>query len=724
MTFAVGGDYLRRVRLLSRVLALLALASPCSAASLLYLSSESVDEPVASGRRIRVSGPATDFHFHPTDDGGLYFWVTDPAPAWGQYYVYFVPVPGLRFAPGPWDGAADCGSSPAPGVCVGRNGGYQPVVGHIDVIDAAYDAGGHLVRFAASFWQQGASPGTRLTGAVRFASGDDACSGADPGAPCDDLDACSAVSTCVDGVCTPSMTVDCPGPAAGGCHDAPTCDPGNGACALPSTWADGISCQPDDRCFIAGYCASGVCSENLVPDSCDDYDPCTYDDCDTGHGCRYPPIAGACGRAGVPTAYLFVRSTPPRGGPVFLTPPNLGVFNDANGAVSVVASDAQHQTWEVAFTPPPGMTMVPGTYDDVTADTLRPGRAALSFFTNAHRCDRPVGRFVVHEITTHLMEGDRGRSLAFAADFELRCTDGTTMSGAVRTRVGDATCVGAPDGTPCDDLNACTATSACRDGSCVGADPVVCPPGEACHAAPVCDPTTGACLDGPPLLDGVTCEDATKCLHGGTCANGTCFADRDPCDDANPCTLDRCDGKGGCVHDAFPGCWLTESQSTLVASAHGSVHGRDVHCGTVRCQRVDRGIQLLSDGVYRTPGGETTCADGATMTLPDEVGTLRPTRSGKLRLHPSNRREIHRALRRCRRRNLAVSSHETIELSSDGHDLTGVTRAHVTIFDTLPVEESIVSRLRGRLGAPPDPVELPPGANVCPDRILLRCTAD
>lgn len=370
--------------------------------------------------------------------------------------------------------------------------------------------------------------------------------------------------------------------------------------------------------------------------------------------------------------------------------------------------------------------LVPGTYENVSPETYQqaPGRAVLSVDTDTHRCGDPVGRFVVYDVTPYLKEGDRGRALAFAADFEQRCSDGSTIAGALRIRAGDASCLGMPDGTPCDDLNACTATSTCRGGACVAENPVVCPPPDACHAALVCDPTTGACLDAPALSDGAVCDDATKCLHGGTCASGACVADHDPCNDANPCTLDRCDGKGRCVNDAIPGCRLTESQSTVVASAHGSLQGRDVHCGPVRCQRVDRGILLLAERAYRVRGGQTTCVDGSTMTLPDERGTLRPTRSGKLRLRPSNRREIHRALRQCRRRSFAASSHETITLSPDGRNLTGVARAHVTVFDTLPVEESTVSRLRGRLGAPPDPIELPPGANVCPDRILLRCTAD
>jgi hypothetical protein len=35
-----------------------------------------------------------------------------------------------------------------------------------------------------------------------------------------------------------------------------------------------------------------------------------------------------------------------------------------------------------------------------------------------------------------------------------------------------------------------------------------------------------------------------------------------------------------------------------------------------------------------------------------------------------------------------------------------------------------VSRLRGRLGAPPDPIVPPPNARTCPDQLVLQCRAD
>jgi hypothetical protein len=55
---------------------------------------------------------------------------------------------------------------------------------------------------------------------------------------------------------------------------------------------------------------------------------------------------------------------------------------------------------------------------------------------------------------------------------------------------------GAPrksDGTPCADGNACTQYDSCQNGVCVGGNPVICPAGDMCHAAGVCDPSTGQC---------------------------------------------------------------------------------------------------------------------------------------------------------------------------------------------------------------------------------------
>jgi hypothetical protein len=98
------------------------------------------------------------------------------------------------------------------------------------------------------------------------------------------------------------------------------------------------------------------------------------------------------------------------------------------------------------------------------------------------------------------------------------------------------------NGTPCDDQNACTQSDTCQNGYCVGANPIVCAPIDQCHAAGMCNPTSGACS---PVLkpNGTACDDGNLCTQSDSCQNGTCTG-------ASPvvCSpLDQCHSAGTCV---------------------------------------------------------------------------------------------------------------------------------------------------------------------------------
>jgi hypothetical protein len=82
-----------------------------------------------------------------------------------------------------------------------------------------------------------------------------------------------------------------------------------------------------------------------------------------------------------------------------------------------------------------------------------------------------------------------------------------------------ASCGGQPDGTPCNDGNACTQTDTCQQGTCVGSNPVVCAPLDACHDAGVC--SAGVCSN-PQKPDGASCDDGNACTTGTTCTSGAC----------------------------------------------------------------------------------------------------------------------------------------------------------------------------------------------------------
>ena len=116
-----------------------------------------------------------------------------------------------------------------------------------------------------------------------------------------------------------------------------------------------------------------------------------------------------------------------------------------------------------------------------------------------------------------------------------------TPASVSAVQVAPGVCGGAADGGACDDLNACTATSACASNQCVGANPVTCTASDQCHDAGVCQAATGTCTN-PSKTDGTGCNDANACTQTDTCQSGTCFG-------ANPVTctaLDQCHDAGTC----------------------------------------------------------------------------------------------------------------------------------------------------------------------------------
>ena len=71
-------------------------------------------------------------------------------------------------------------------------------------------------------------------------------------------------------------------------------------------------------------------------------------------------------------------------------------------------------------------------------------------------------------------------------------TSATSRARATR-RTAPAPTPNAPNGTACNDGNACTQTDTCQAGVCAGANPVVCTASDQCHVAGTCNPTTGVC---------------------------------------------------------------------------------------------------------------------------------------------------------------------------------------------------------------------------------------
>src|SRR5205823_5957717 len=113
-----------------------------------------------------------------------------------------------------------------------------------------------------------------------------------------------------------------------------------------------------------------------------------------------------------------------------------------------------------------------------------------------------------------------------APTFTVVCTasDQCHAAGTCNPATGVCTNPIAPNGTTCNNNNACTTGETCQNGSC-GAPTftVVCTASDQCHAAGTCNPATGVCSN-PNAPNGTTCNPTRRSTDLETCQNGTCGA--------------------------------------------------------------------------------------------------------------------------------------------------------------------------------------------------------
>jgi hypothetical protein len=109
------------------------------------------------------------------------------------------------------------------------------------------------------------------------------------------------------------------------------------------------------------------------------------------------------------------------------------------------------------------------------------------------------------------------------------------------------------DGTVCDDGNACTQGDSCWGGHCMSGAEVRCSSPNECQAPTACDPTTGACSL-VQMPDGTPCNDQNACTQGEACWGDECkMGGPISCDDVDACTTDECDPATGCSHTRIGG---------------------------------------------------------------------------------------------------------------------------------------------------------------------------
>lgn len=615
----------------SRIVALLAplvlFVTPVVAGTFVFLDSRDGDW-LGGGKRLYMAAP--DYEVTVSRGPGAGVNVRVDGPDW-WFLDFFLPVI-ARIEPGVYENAVEPGSPFVlrPKLFVSGDGrACSRVTGRFVVLDVAYDAQNNVVRLAIDFEQRCNGDPAVLVGSIRFAAGDEQCAGAADGSPCDDRDACTGVANCAAGRCVGGERTACASDV-GPCREPGVCSPVDGRCTAAQAKPYASACDDGDACTET-QCRDGECVPIIRVD-CNDASACTDDFCDPVSGCQHLPVPGECGVPGSSGTRAFVRE-------LHDDPADRGTVQDSdrgdgpafggayfgepfNGTVALAFDNGYFGPQSFTFGSASGEPLRPGVYENASA-ALFPGeragrpllRASVSTF-----CDDGVGRFIVHEAAY----GQATELVAFAVDFELACENGARrFAGAVRWRAGSSACTGAADGSPCDDRDACTATSACRGGVCVGDGAEVCDPlAEDCVATNACDPSNGQCVAGA-AQDDLGCTAPLECIPAGVCMRGRCRTPRPPCDDVNPCTVDRCEA-ATCVNEPVAGtCWKVRTRTKV---GMRTARGTSCKC-TLQTERFL--LALADDGAVfgERPGCEDTPGSRT-----DAVHAWTPGKRGRLDL--------------------------------------------------------------------------------------------
>lgn len=452
------------------------------------------------------------------------------------------------------------------------------------------------------------------------------CSGQPDGTTCDDLDPCTLDDVCDSGVCVGGRNKVCDG--QGPCQPG-TCNPISGTCEY-SVEPDGTSCNI--TCFTTAVCESGACKATSgeipcpSPDNpcvdelrcnastgvCDievnklegefcntDDNVCTVESCDADGAC----IAGeleTCESESVENPCWTFNCIPSQGC-------TIGTFlegnscNDGNPCTSTDKCTVDDPTKKLCKGTPVNTDDLNPCTDDacvggVISHVVIIGQvcplgdenpcgttgvctdAGICLPANGCECDIDSDCPVPDNLCVGPLVCDKSASVPKCAPDpanEISCPIASDQCKQQLCEPATGNCfeMDAPDGTLCDDANACTLGDACAAGVCSGPQPVVCDDGVYCNGTEVCDQVTG-CGSGtaPALDDGIVCTldvcdegldavthtpDHASCGDGDVCngietcdvALGSCTGGTPPAiDDGVDCTVDACDPVNGVSH--------------------------------------------------------------------------------------------------------------------------------------------------------------------------------
>jgi hypothetical protein len=308
--------------------------------------------------------------------------------------------------------------------------------------------------------------------------------GVDCGGPCSSCDLCVANNV----VCPPAEQ----------CHDPGVCNPATGLCSPQTEMPNSTPCSDDNACTLGDTCQTGVCAGGAAV-ICAALDSCH--------------IAGTCN----PATGFCDDPTALDGAPCddsnFCTQSDTCQSGFCTGANPIVCEVSEPCHIPGNCDPASGLCDNPVALDGTSCDDGDP-------CTQTDACQS--GACI-------------GKNPVVCAEPDL-----CHIAGACDPATGACDNPPKPDGTACDDSNACTQVDICQSGACAGSSPTTCAALGPCHHVGTCDPATGACSN-PPKQDGEACDDAEGCTQADTCFSGVCAGSPVACS-----PLDQCHDAGTC----------------------------------------------------------------------------------------------------------------------------------------------------------------------------------
>jgi hypothetical protein len=273
------------------------------------------------------------------------------------------------------------------------------------------------------------------------------------------------------------------GPAGAGpeCNKDSECDDGNvctddgcdqGVCRHTNNQA---KCDDGQTCSLEDACENGICvGAGAV--GCDDNNPCTTDGCSDQNGCTHVPNTLSCDDGNACTQADACSD---------------GACAGSN-AILCTASDSCHDV---------------GTCNPENGICSNPAKQNGAPCDDGDACTQ-----------TDTCQGGACTGLN-----PVVCTASDSCHEVGTCNPADGTCTNPAksDDTACNDGDSCTRSDTCQGGACTGSNRIPCAATDSCHDVGVCNPANGICSD-PAKPDGTSCDDGNACTQPDTCQSGLC----------------------------------------------------------------------------------------------------------------------------------------------------------------------------------------------------------